>query len=80
MNDNTSKTPLFIAHSDSSGLVPAKVYYPLSSFYRSEVSFLQQLFHLPLYPDQTNLSLENTRAQVRYTLLPIIKRLGFEGF
>ena len=77
MNDNTSKTPLFIAHSDSSGLVPAKVYYPLSSFYRSEVSFLQQLFHLPLYPDQTNLSLENTRAQVRYTLLPIIKRLGF---
>ena len=77
MNDNTSKTPLFIAHSDSSGLVPAKVYYPLSSFYRSEVSFLQQLFHLPLYPDQTNLSLENTRAQVRYTLLPIVKRLGF---
>ena len=77
MNDNTSKTPLFMAHSDSSGLVPAKVYYPLSSFYRSEVSFLQQLFHLPLYPDQTNLSLENTRAQVRYTLLPIVKRLGF---
>lgn len=77
MEDNTPKTSLFIAHPGTVDSVPSKVYYPLGSFYRYEVSFLQQLFHLPLYPDQTNLSLENTRGQVRYTLLPVIKRLGF---
>lgn len=73
----TPNSSLFIAQPGLANLVPVKVYYPLSSFYRYEISFLQQLFNIPLYPDQTNINLENTRAQVRYTLLPLIKRLGF---
>ena len=77
MEDNTTKTSLFIAHPGIFDSVAAKVYYPVGSFYRYEVSFLQRVFYLPLCPDQTNLSLENTRAQVRYSLLPVIERLGF---
>lgn len=79
MEHRAPNTLLFIAQPDLPDSKPTKVYYPLRSFYRYEVSFLQQVFHVPLYPDQTNISLENTRAQVRYTLLPAIKRLGF-GF
>ena len=79
MEHKAPNTLLFIAQPGIPDSGSTKVYYPLSSFYRYEVSFLQQLFHLPLYPDQTNISLENTRAQVRYTLLPVVKKLGF-GF
>lgn len=77
MAPKTSHSSLFIAQPGLTDSVPAKVYYPLGSFYRYEISFLQQVFNIPLYPDQTNVSLENTRAQVRYILLPLIKRLGF---
>ena len=77
MEHKASNAWLFIAQPGIPDSAPTKVYYPLSSFYRYEVSFLQHLFHIPLYPDQTNVNLENTRAQVRYTLLPVIKALGF---
>lgn len=79
MEHRAPNTLLFIAQPGIPDSVPPTIYYPLNSFYRYEVSFFQQLFHIPVYPDQTNISLENTRAQVRYTLLPVIKRLGF-GF
>lgn len=77
MEHNISKTPLFIAQSGTPAWVPVKLHLPLDSFYRYEISFLQQLLSLPIYPDQTNVSLENTRAQVRYTLLPKVESLGF---
>lgn len=79
MEHKAPNTLLFIAQPGIPDSVPPTVCYPLNSFYRYEVSFFQQLCHIPVYPDQTNISLENTRAQVRYTLLPVIKRLGF-GF
>lgn len=75
--EDKPKIPLFIAQSDTPASVPVTVHLPLNSFYRYEVSFLQKVLSLPVYPDQTNLNLENTRAQVRYTLLPRVERLGF---
>jgi hypothetical protein len=77
MDSKTPQTSLFIAQPTISAALSASVQYPLGNFYRYEISFLQRFFTLPLYPDRTNVGLENTRAQVRYRLLPMVETLGF---
>lgn len=53
---------------------------PLEKLQRREISFLQCSANIPVYPDQTNMGQENTRAQLRYSLFPVIENLGFESF
>ena len=53
---------------------------PLEKLQRREISFLQCSLSIPVYPDQTNTGQENTRAQLRYSLFPVIENLGFESF
>ena len=53
---------------------------PLKKLQRREISFLQCSLKVPVYPDQTNTGQENTRAQIRYSIFPIIEDLGFEYF
>lgn len=77
MDFKTLNTPLFIAQPATPTSITVSIGYPLSIFYRYEISFLQQLFNVPLYPDRTNGDLENTRAQVRYIVLPVVDALGF---
>lgn len=78
MENKTPNNSLFIAQPGLPTEIPTRVQYPLADFYRYEVSFLQQLFNVPLYPDRTNINLENTRAQIRYRLFPVIEVLGFD--
>ena len=77
MEHKTPTSSLFIAQQGTPTSTPSELHYPVGAFYRSEISLLQRLFNLPLYPDQTNVTRENTRSQVRYTLLPLTEILGF---
>lgn len=72
---------LFIAQlKPLSNVVTLQKSFPLEKLQRQEISFLQQSLKIPVYPDQTNFGQENTRAQLRYSVFPIMEDLGFESF
>ncbi|MEY4350758.1 MAG: hypothetical protein RL078_819 [Bacteroidota bacterium] len=53
---------------------------PLIELSRKEVTFLTTVESLPLSVDSTNHTFQSTRTQIRYLLLPLIRRLGFSAF
>lgn len=81
MEHKLSRTSLFIAQiTPVSHGVKVQQAVPLEKLQRREISALQGLLNIPTYPDQTNAGQENTRAQLRYSLFPLIEDLGFESF
>lgn len=52
---------------------------PLIALARKEVTFLTTVQALPLSVDSTNQTVQSTRSQIRYLLLPLIVRLGFSA-
>lgn len=57
-----------------------KMKRPLIELSRKEVTFLATAETLPLSVDSTNHTVQSTRSQIRYLLLPLIVRLGFSAF
>jgi len=53
---------------------------PLIDLSRKEVTFLTTVESLPLSVDSTNQTFQSTRTQIRYLLLPLIRRIGFSVF
>lgn len=53
---------------------------PLIELSRKEVTFLTTIEALPLSVDSTNQTIQSTRSQIRYLLLPLIEQLGFCSF
>jgi tRNA(Ile)-lysidine synthase TilS/MesJ len=53
---------------------------PLIDLSRKEVTFLTTIEALPISVDSSNQTLQSTRSQIRYLLLPLIGRLGFSAF
>lgn len=81
MEPKLDQTSLFIARiKPVANVVTLQQALPLEKLQRREISFLQCSANLPVYPDQTNVRQENTRAQLRYSLFPVIENLGFESF
>lgn len=81
MEPKLDQTSLFIARiTPVSNVVTVQQTLPFEKLQRREISFLQRSVNIPVYPDQTNAGQENTRAQLRYSLFPVIENLGFESF
>jgi hypothetical protein len=81
MEHNPHQPSLFIARiRPVSTPVPFEPSFPLDKLQRREISFLRESLNIPVYPDRTNFGQENTRAQVRYTVFPVIDALGFAPF
>lgn len=81
MENKLHQTSLFIARMKPVlKVVTLQQHIPLEKLQRREISFLQGSLNVPVYPDQTNYGQENTRAQLRYRLFPVIEDLGFESF
>lgn len=81
MEPKLYRTSFFIARTKHvSNVVTLQQSLPLEKLQRREISFLQCSINIPIYPDQTNTGQENTRAQLRYSLFPVIEDLGFESF
>ena len=59
-----TKDPLFLSR-------------PLLGLTRNELNFLCTYWKLPVYSDQTNLNIQNTRSQLRYVMFPLLDSLGF---
>lgn len=75
------RTSFFMARIKSgSKVVTSQQIVPVKKLNRREISFLQGTLNIPVYPDQTNVGQENTRAQLRYSLFPVIENLGFDYF
>lgn len=75
------RTSFFMARIKSgSKVVILQQSVPVKKLNRRDISFLQGTLNIPVYPDQTNVGQENTRAQLRYSLFPLIENLGFDSF
>ena len=55
----------------------APVLRPLGRLSRHETGFIVHAHQLPVYPDRVNSTYTNTRAQIRYIILPLLAKMGF---
>jgi hypothetical protein len=53
---------------------------PLSLLMRKDTRLFTASQRLPIYPDQTNFECQTTRAQIRYSVFPLLAKLGFTFF
>ena len=53
---------------------------PLMQLMRKDTRLFTTLQGLPIYPDQTNFECQTTRAQIRYSVFPLLAKLGFTFF